>query len=292
MQHHSTFFTPPDCADTVVHLRVEQIKLSKSSKTTSPSNNAIIRLANSIKRYGILEPLEVKTTFDGVGNTVYELISGAKRLRAAAIAGLEHIPCRILPENDRACAVSGILSRLGEGLSFFEQAAAFRMLMSDFGLTQEEIAQKTGLSQSAVANKLRLLALSKEEQQYIAQAKLTERHARALLRLKSADLRRYAMQSITKEHFNVAQSEQLIEQLLTDATTKENQSDKPIASKIQPQTPPSGIIPRKFALKDLTPLYNSIEKSLSIFRKTGATAICEREEHPDGVRITINIPKA
>ena len=179
-------------------------------------------------------------------------------------------------------------------------------------MTQAEIAHKLGVSQSSIANKLRLLALSHEEQRTILTYGLTERHARSVLRLKRPEERALALRKIYEERLNVAQAEEMIEGLMAEgqrekqanrANTSPESGREPTQSVlgnsrsatsvtiISPQTPPRGCIPRKFAIPDLTPLYNSIERTLSIFRKTGATASCMREESSDGVRIVIEVPK-
>lgn len=296
-------------------LRPEQIQ-SKTARKSGHSTNTIIRLAESIKKYGIIKPISVKKQGEGQGFGVYELVDGEKRLRAAILAGITKIPCTVLPQDDKSHAVTGILEHLRrKELNMFEQAAGFRLLMQDFSMTQAEIARKLGVSQSAIANKLRLLGLSHEEQRVILSYGLTERHARSVLRLKEPKMRVLALRKIHEEHLNVAATEDLIEELLgaepnekqagkkamTSGNTKQegelpqsrsegSQNAAPFTV-LSPQTPPKGCIPRKFAIPDLTPLYNSIERTLSIFRKTGASVSCMREESSDTVRIVIEVPK-
>ena len=277
-----------------VFLHPEQIITPKALKNAGHSPNAVIRLAESIKKYGILVPLAVKRTGKSGREERFELIDGERRLRAALIAGIDKIPCHILPESHRSCAIAGIIDQIRQkSLNFFEQAAAFRMLMQDFAMTQEEIARKTGFSQSAIANKLRLLQLSKEEEGRILAARLTERHARALLRLQDPKAREKALFLASREHLNVAATEELVETLLKSPKSESihDPSAPHISVTLSPQAPPQGLIPRKFALKELTPLYNSIEHTLSIFRKTGAEAVCTREESADRIRIVIDIPR-
>lgn len=296
-------------------LRPEQIQ-SKTTQKSNQSTNSIIRLAESIKKYGIIKPLSVKKHGEEQGFAVYELIDGEKRLHAAILAGITKIPCAVLPQDDKSHAITGILEHLrAKELHMFEQAAGFRLLMQDFSMTQAEIAHKLGVSQSAIANKLRLLGLSHEEQQLILSFGLTERHARSVLRLKEPQIRAFALRKIHEERLNVAATESLIEELVSN-TSKERAAEKRQSTDIDkrsgrelpqnkseahqspthftvlsPQTPPKGCIPRKFAIPDLTPLYNSIERTLSIFRKTGASISCMREESPDTVRIIIEVPK-
>ncbi|MBQ8717451.1 MAG: ParB/RepB/Spo0J family partition protein [Clostridia bacterium] len=296
-------------------LRPEQIQ-SKTARKSGHDTNAIIRLAESIKKYGIIKPLSVKKCGEGQEFGGYELVDGEKRLRAAILAGVAKVPCFLLPQDDKSHAITGILEHLrGKELNMFEQAAGFRLLMQDFSMTQAEIAQKLGVSQSSIANKLRLLGLSHEEQRAILSYGLTERHARSVLRLKEPKMRAFALHKIREERLNVAATEDLIEKLLDAASNKRKTEREALASGdekqgreipqnrgegvqndafftvLSPQTPPKGCIPRKFAIPDLTPLYNSIERTLSIFRKTGATVSCMREESADGVRIVIEIPK-
>ena len=282
----------PQTPQSIILLHPEQIVTRAPAKNHAQSKNTIIRLAASIQKYGILEPIEVTCAQNRGNFTEYTLIDGERRLRAAILCGIDRVPCHILPEGHRKCALQAILLQLKqESLHFFEQAATLHMLIQDFSLTQEEIARKSGFSQSAIANKLRLLAFSREEQGQISSAGLTERHARALLRIKTPEARKEAFLRARDAHLSVAATEQLVESLLNAAShvTQEGiATDKPlIFPETAAETSPK---PRKFALQSLTPLYNSIERSLSIFRKTGAQATMERQLLADGVRITIDIP--
>ena len=276
----------------VVTLRTEQIILPQSPKKQKNPPNDIIRLAASIKKYGILEPLTVREREGSAIRAEYELISGEKRLRAAISAGLCTVPVIVAPTSAKIHAISGIFEHLRqEKLHIFEQAAAYRILIEDFALTQEEIAEKIGVSQSAIANKLRLLQLSRAEQQKIIAAQLTERHARALLRLKNTERRAFALDQIAKHRLTVAESEQLIEEMGKETSTDRSngESSTPVAV---PNHEPTGVIPQKFALQSLAPLYNSINKTLAIFRKTGASATMYHQETTQGVQIVIEIPNA
>lgn len=316
--------------ESMLYLRPEQIKLPQNAQKARKNQNAIIRLAASIKQYGLLEPLSVRIAGEERGMTLYELVDGKRRLDAALIAGLNKIPCKILPQNDKTYALAGIFESLrSKKLHIFEQAAGFRLLMDDFSLTQEEIAERLGISQSTVANKLRLLQFSREEQQDILEAGLTERHARTILRLKTPELRQIAIYRTRTEHLNVAATEALVEQMLaadpqnTPKSAPESAKSAPLTEQNTPKRPQGTLsgaffeedapergeagggvkvvrheqqhldvtTPHKFALPDLTPLYNSIDRTLAIFRKTGAEATCSHEESQSGVRIIIEIPR-
>lgn len=281
---------PQSSAETLVFLRPEQIRCRNTprgrrngGKTPKSGRNALIRLAESIKRYGILEPLAVRLATDEGGYPCYELLEGERRYRAACVAGVSKLPCRVLRADDKQCTQWAIFENLErDALNFFEKAEAFALLMRDFHLTQEEIARKLALSQSAIANKLRLLRLSRAERDCILQNGLSERHARALLRLTDEGQRMAILHEVTVHHLNVAQTEAKIEAFLAPKEAK--------GSLDFPDTP-NGALPTKFALQDLRPLYNSIDRTLAIFRKTGMIANCHREEGSEGVKIVISIPK-
>ncbi len=281
----------PQSTEGIILLRPEQISAQAPAKTTVQSRNSIIRLAASIQKYGVLEPIEVKSTTNCGVSTAYVLIDGERRLRAAILSGVERIPCRILPEGHRKCVLCGILQQLKqESLHFFEQAAAMQMLMQDFSLTQEEIARKTGFSQSAIANKLRLSAFSKEEQGQIRAADLTERHARALLRLKEPEARKEAFLRVREGRLKVAATENMVEIMLKSAQDAPHAPSRPGTECTESTLPTPK--PRKFALQSLTPLYNSVKRSLEIFQKTGIPASLERRELENSTQIIIEIQTA
>ena len=278
-----------------VHIAIEQISRQSIKKRGKTQSNSIIRLAESIKKYGILTPIEVKPSPDQNGFLFYEVVDGNKRLQAAETTGLQQIPCQILSPSTSKYAKSIAINQLKqEKLHYFDLAKALFELINRYQMTQEEVATRLGYSQSAIANKLRLLRFSEEEQAHIKQLSLTERHARALLRLKSAESRVIMAQKIVADGLTVAKSEELIQSI-------NNQNDKKaskvclqrpeIESKYLPIPTKEGVLPKKFALRDLTPLYNSIERVLGIFQKTGIQVGYYKEEHADCVDISIRIPK-
>ena len=169
-------------------------------------------LAESIRLHGILQPLTVQK-----GHYTYTLVAGERRLRAAGMAGLDTVPCVILNIDEESRAVLALIENLQRsGLHYLEEAEAIARLIATFGLSQEEAAAKLGKSQSAVANKLRLLRLSEPCAALLRQYQLTERHARALLRLTDEEQRLTALRHIGEQHLNVAQTEEYIETLLSE----------------------------------------------------------------------------
>ena len=179
---------------------------------------ALEELTQSIRIHGILQPLSVRR----VGQH-YELIAGERRYRAAQMAGLREIPCIVMRMDDRESGLAALLENLQrQDLNFLEEAQAFSQMMSRFSMSQEQIAKAVGKSQSAVANKLRLLRHSQPVLEKLLAHDLTERHARALLKLPSEEQKLAAISHIA--HLSVAQTERYIESLLPKASPGERVS--------------------------------------------------------------------
>lgn len=236
------------------------------------SEDELYQLADSLRRYGILQPLTVRKRVQD-GNACYELITGERRLRAAVIAGLGRVPCRILPISEEMSAEIAIIENIQrKDLTPFEEAGAISVLLRRYGITQEELGERLSVSQSYIANKLRLLRLSEDEQQDLLAAGLTERHARALLRLDDAKKRRSALNHVIAHALNVAKTERYVEGLLIHENIGKRKSVKG-------------------SIADLRLFYNSLNRALHIMRGAGMMTECEKRETEDGVELTICIRK-
>jgi len=169
----------------------------------------IKELAQSILMYGVIQPIIVRKVREG-----YQLIAGERRFRACRMIGSTTIPALIQEMNDQqAAAVSLIENLQRKDLNYFEEAGAYARLITEFGMTQEEVAQKVGKSQSAVANKLRLLRLSKELRCLIVTETITERHSRALLKLNSIEMQKEVLLAIYEKDLTVKETEEIVEKL-------------------------------------------------------------------------------
>ena len=209
----------------VLQIQVDDIRPNRAQPRAEFDNNSIIRLADSIRRYGILQPLSVRKSDDDDIYS-YELIAGERRLRAAKMLGYFTVPCIVIEADERLSAEMAIIENLlREDLNMFEQAYAFKKLVENHYLTQEEVARRMSMSQSAVANKMRLLKLSYEEQKLVLEAGLTERHARALLKLHTPEQRIEAIKHISSTNMNVINAEHYIENLLKKATEESPKAD-------------------------------------------------------------------
>ena len=234
-------------------------------------DETIAALAESIGRYGILQPLTVRRGKEG-----YELIAGERRLRAALLLELPRVPCLIRDVDCTESAELALIENLQrEDLNLFEEAMAMAALIDLYGLTQEEVARQLAVSQSCVANKLRLLRLSAEEQQIILQNKLTERHARALIRIKDADQRGKVLAHVVAKGLHVAATEELVERMLA-----QQQDAKAVRRRAY-----SG------AMKDVRLFYNSVGKAVDLMRRSGIDAVEEREENDHEIKLTVTIRK-
>ena len=230
---------------------------------------ALHELSESIRRYGILQPLTVRRTEKG-----YELIAGERRLRAAMLAGLREVPCLLARSSEEESALLALIENLQRrDLHYLEEAAAIAQLIAAYGLSQEQAAEKLGKSQSAVANKLRLLRLSPDCTRLLREKGLSERHARALLRLADEEDRLQALRTIIARGYNVAQSEAYIERLI----------------KVKQKTPPPRV--PTYIIKDVRIFLNTIRRSVDVMQRAGVQADVRREDTEDGILLTIRIPK-
>lgn len=255
--------------------RVEQIPVCRilpnpHQPRTAFDGESLEALSRSIRRYGILQPISVRKTGDG-----YELIAGERRLRAARMAGMATVPCLIYQvDSDQSALLAVMENLLREDLNLFETASAMDRLCREYGLTQEEIAARLSVSQSYVANKLRLLRFDEEERQQILAGALTERHARALLRLEG-EKRREALARVLKEKMNVAATEAYVEGLLQAPPGKKKPKEKRW----------HGVI------RDLRIFYNSVERAMEMVRRCGVPVESRKEEGENETRLIIRIPK-
>lgn len=248
-----------------------KIRPNKAQPRKTFNEDELKALSLSIAENGILQPLTVRK----VSAAEYELIAGERRLRASVIAGLRKVPCIVIKCSDKESAVYALLENLQRcDLGMFEEARGISRLIRRYGLTQEEAAAKLGKSQSTVANKLRLLRLTYEEQEWIVNAGLSERHARALLRISNETVRREALSKIISDNLNIRQTENLVSILLNSCPKSEKSK---------------GI--SKAVIKDVRIFVNTINKAIDTMRLAGIDAQSNKTDTDNFIEYTIKIPK-
>lgn len=246
----------------VVFLPAASIRPNPAQPRRIFAPEALDELSDSIREHGILQPLSVRRVGTG-----YELIAGERRLRAAQRVGITDIPCIVLNMDSRQSGMTAMVENLQrQDLDFIEEAVGIARLMKDWDMRQEQVARLLGKSQSAVANKLRLLKHSDLVLATIREAGLTERHARALLKLPNQEQTLAAIEQIVRQGMSVARTERYIETLLAEKPDKPRQAN-------------------------LGAFLNHLSQSLRQIQQSGVAAVSERRETEDKIVLTITIPK-
>lgn len=235
---------------------------------------ALQDLSISIMEYGLMQPITVRQT----GPFDYELIAGERRLTACRNLGMTYIPAIVMTASTTDSAILALVENIQrENLSYIEEAEAFCTLISEHGLTQEELADKLGKSQSTIANKIRILKLSPKVRRMLAENNLTERHARALLRLPDDRQRQKAIKLIAERGFNVAKTEELVDKLLKAS------AESRLAAR---KNHDGGRV-----FKDVRIFNNTIRQAVDMMRRSGIEEKANKKESDDYIEYTILIPK-
>lgn len=253
----------------VQYIPLVRIRPNPQQPRRSFDEEGLAELAASIRSCGILQPLTVRRAGDG-----YELVAGERRLRAARIAGLREVPCLVAQVGEEDSALLALMENLQRrDLDCWEEAQAIARLISRYGLSHEEAARRLGRAQPTVANKLRLLRLPEDVRALLRENGLTERHARALLRLQDPEVQRRAAGDMVRRGMNVAQAEAYVEKLLQSAQV----------------TPPRGR--STYIIKDVRLFLNSVDRGLHLMRQAGVDAGWNRQDTDREILLTIRIPK-
>ena len=257
----------------VTYVPVEDIAPGPLQPRRRFSREGLEELRDSIAENGVLQPLTVRLRGDR-----FELIAGERRLRAARMAGLREVPCIVMDVDMEDSGIIALIENIQRrDLDFLEEAEGICRLIRLFGLSQEQAARRLGKSQSAVANKLRILRLPPDVLERLRAEGMGERHARALLRLDGEERQRSALECIIDRRMTVAAAEEYIDRLCAA------------------QESPA---PRKrsggrttFLMKDLRLFLNTLDRSLSLMRSGGIDAELKREDTEEAVVLTVRIPK-
>ena len=252
----------------VVQIPICKILPNPEQPRTIFKDEAIQELSNSIKEYGVLQPILLRD--DG---KFFSIIAGERRFRAAQLAGLEKIPAIIKAMENKEVALIALVENVQrEDLNFLEEAKAYKKLMDEFGLTQNEIAEKVSKKQSTISNKIRVLSLPDDIQNKILENKLTERHARALLKLNDEEDREKVIERIVANSLNVKQTEKIIEEIQQkkEALLRKKNKINYISYKIY---------------------INTLRKAFNQIKEMEKNAIFAQEDKGDYMEIKITLPK-
>ena len=260
----------------ILYLRTDELSPNPVQPRRRFDDEALAELSESIKSYGILNPLTVR-----LRGGKYELVAGERRLRAAKLAGLQEVPCILLDVNMEDASLIALVENLQRrDLDFIEEAAGINQLIRMFGMSQEEAARRIGKSQSAVANKLRLLKLPPDVLEALRENGLTERHGRALLRLQRPEAQREALAYIIDNGLTVAATDAYVDALLSSP------EPEPPAEPEKPEHK------RTFVLKDVRVFLNTLSRSIDLMKQGGIDAGVQRQETEDSLILTISIPRS
>jgi len=207
----------------VSEIPVDIIRVNPDQPRKNFGEDELYELCDSIKKYGVIQPVIVKRDYSGG----YILIAGERRLRASIMAGLMKIPAIVREADEHDTAIIALVENVQrENLGFMEEAIAYNRLIEEYGMTQSDLAECVGKKQSTISNKIRLLALPEDIREALVNNRLTERHARALLKLGSDELRRYVIERVVSHGLNVRQTEKLIDDILEKQQEEQRKKNK------------------------------------------------------------------
>lgn len=242
------------------------------------AQNALEELCASIKQYGLLQPISVRK----LGSDSFELIAGERRLRACRMAGMKFIDAIIFSTYEQDSAVIAMMENLQrENLHYMEEAEGYQNLIRDHGLSQDELARRLGKNQSTIANKMRILKLPMAVKRMLLQYSLTERHARALLRLHDEEMQMHVIQIIVQQNLNVKATEDLVERTISRMYGIEKEEEE------QSRTRPSKI---SGFVRDTRLFVNSLRTVVQQMADAGLNPKLESRDKEEGMEIKIWIP--
>lgn len=255
----------------IVQLPLHVVRPNPDQPRRYFDHDSLKQLSESIKEYGVIQPITVRKMRDGT----YELVAGERRLKACGLAGLLKIPAIIADLEDEDSAIVALAENIQrQNLSFMEEANAYNEILRKTDITQEELAKKLGKTQSAIANKVRLLRLSGVVRELVADNGLSERHARALLRLPNEETQLYVLKRAIDYSFNVKQTENLVDKVLKCGIPKEESKQK-----LNP-------------IKDVRVFFKTVARAVSLMNDSGIEATATKDETDLYYEYTIRIPKS
>jgi len=259
----------------VLQLSVNDVVPNPYQPRKTFSEDSLAELRDSIKQVGIIQPLVVRKL-----GRIYELVAGERRLRAAKAAGLSTVPAVVRQYTDQEVAQATLIENIQrEELNVLEEALAYDQLLTQFQITQEELARRVGKSQSTIANKRRLLRLSVEVKELLASGAVSERQARALLRIEDTAMQFVVATQAISADMTVRQVEEAVDRLLEGETV----SQAIAASTVKPV--------RKMLVRDVRIFVNTLRQAVDLMKRNGVAALVQEKDGEDYYEVVVRIPK-
>ena len=261
---------------TLEQVPIDSIRPNPNQPRKTFDDQGLEELSDSIRQVGLIQPLVVRR-MDGF----YELVAGERRLRACKLLGLKEVPCLVQQDvYEEDSAMMALIENLQrENLHYLEEAECYATLLSTYNLKQEEPAERVGKSQSSIANKLRVLRLSPTVKKAMTDAKMTERHARALLRIRDENVQLSIIDKVKTKGLSVKDTEKLV-----DKTLNKLYDDKQAGAAPRPK------ILRY--LRDYRLFLNTLHTAVKQLEEAGMQVEMEQQELPDGVDVKIRVRRA
>lgn len=259
----------------IIYISIDNVRPNPYQPRKKFDVSMLEELRDSIKQYGVLQPINVRK----ISNSNYELVAGERRLRAATMAGLKEIPAIILDVSESDSAIMALIENLQrEDLTYLEEAEGYLSLLNDHNLTQEDLALKIGKSQSTIANKIRLLKLSPLVKKILMDNSLTERHARALLKLHDEQLQLKVLRMVCDRGLNVKKTEEIIERAIEKFTREKTEREMKQKQLTR-------------AVKDIRIFVNTIKQAIVLMKKSGVQAQAAQFDRGKYIEFIVRIPK-
>jgi ParB family chromosome partitioning protein len=255
----------------IINLDVNKVIPNKNQPRKIFDDKALEELSQSIKSYGIIQPITVRKIYDDI----YEIVAGERRFKAAKLLNMETIPAVVIEVREEESAAMALIENLQrEDLDFIEEAMAYEKLIEDFGLNQTQLAEKLGKSQSTIANKMRILKLPENVKQRLREGGLSERHARALLKLDDEEILLSVIDKVISKDLNVSETEKLVNSIAEDINEKKKRDKRYVRNFINYKI-----------------YINTIKNAYKEIVKTGIDAEFEQNESDEYIEIKVKIPK-
>lgn len=260
----------------IVNIPIEKIRLNPYQPRKYFNERELNELAQSILAFGIIQPIIVRSEGED-----YQIIAGERRYRACKLLRLKEIPALVQEMDDEKVAAVSLIENLQrKELNYFEEASAYNLLINGFGLTQDELAKRVGRSQSAIANKLRLLKLAPEVLSIINPEIISERHARALLKLNNPTMQIKVISEITERDLTVKETEALVEELCHNSLPPENVFRGAEGQNVS------------MIIRDARIFLNTIKETVKRAKQTGVDIYMNEKDSEEEYEVVIRIAKA